>query len=667
MRSHIRSAAVPRAVSLFSGAMGLDLGLELAGFRICLAVESNPEAAETIRINRPDLPLIDQPIEALSTSQILEKADATVGEIDLLAGGPACQSFSTAGRRQSVSDPRGKLFFDFMRVVDEAKPRFFVIENVRGLLSAAVKHRPLAERGAPFPPLAREEELGSAFEKITDRFRESGYYVLFDVLNAADFGSPQTRQRLVMIGSRDGTSLSMPHPSHAPDGLHGLKRWRSLREALAGLHDEAPEYVPFAPSQRDYFALVPAGGNWRDLPDHEKPTALGAASKSWGGRSGFFRRLDWNRPSPTLNTDPAAKATALCHPDELRPLSVREYARIQGFPDEWTVYGSTRAKYRQFGNAVPVDLAAAIGSAIRQSMVGRSNRNLFGKVECHNLTLLNALSRRPATRLNPPRMRVTESTPKSRGSRGRPAVRDDAMPYTPPHFVTAVGKTNLAKRITRQLEHIYGSPSLGNFNDPVDELFFIILSQRTTGPSYESTFKQFRQQIGDWDNLPNQSVEAVSRIISRAGLSNQKAAHFLKIAHILRMKFGGVTLDPLRRESNQAIEAFLTTLPGVGEKTAKCVMMFSMGRNVLPVDTHVARVSKRIGLVNPQFSKSRTPEVLEQIVPLEMRYSFHVNVIAHGRAICRARNPLCEHCPVSNMCQEWINQTARKLPTQLTR
>lgn len=637
--------------------MGLDIGLERAGFRTCVAVESDPEAAETIRINRPDIPLIDKPIEEISTSHILEMAGVAVGEIELLAGGPACQSFSTAGRRRSVADPRGKLFFHLMRVVDEAKPRFFVIENVRGLLSAAVKHRPLAERGGPFPPLTREEELGSAFEQVTNRFRQSGYHVVFDVLNAADFGAPQTRQRLVMIGSRDGASLSMPQPSHTSDGINGLAPWRTLRDALADLNEDNPEYVKFAPSQRHYFALVPEGGNWRDLPHHVKEKALGGASTSWGGRSGFFRRLTWNRPSPTLNTDPAAKATALCHPDELRTLSVREYARIQGFPDEWKVCGSTRAKYRQLGNAVPVDLAAAIGNSIKHSLRGRNDRNLIGKVECHNLTLLNALYRRPTTRLNPPRMRSDESATETRNWRGtRPNIRNDAIPYTPPHLVTAVGKTRLAKRFAQLLEDIYGSPNLGNFNDPVDELFYIILSQRTTGPSYESIFRRFQEQIGNWDTMPNKSVKLISRIIEQAGLSNQKAAHFVRISRILRTTFGRVTLDPLRDQSNAEMEAFLTALPGVGKKTAKCVMLFSMGRSVLPVDTHIARVSERLGLVNPNVSKSRTHDVLEQIVPPELRYSFHVNVIAHGRTICHAPKPLCEHCPVRKMCQKWINQ-----------
>lgn len=204
------SAAAPSVISLFNGALGLDLGLERAGFKIRVAVESDPVANRTIRANRPDLPLLDKPIEEISTEELLDAAELKAGEPTLLAGGPACQAFSTAGKRRSLDDPLGLLFYEYMRVVDEARPRFFLMENVRGLLSAAVRHRPLRCRGPKHPPLEPDEELGSAFEKMTEQLRQSGYYVLFDVLNSADFGTVQTRQRLVLLGSHDGVKLSMP-------------------------------------------------------------------------------------------------------------------------------------------------------------------------------------------------------------------------------------------------------------------------------------------------------------------------------------------------------------------------------------------------------------------------------------------------------------------------
>ena len=645
------SKNVPRVVSLFSGAMGLDLGLERAGFEIRVAVESDPTAIKTIRANRPDLPVLEKPIEKVSTEKILMKAGLAVGEVDLLAGGPACQAFSTAGKRRSLADPLGRLFYEFMRVVDEARPKFFLVENVRGLLSAAIKHRPLAQRGGKFPPLEPEEELGSAFAKMAKRLRQSDYYVVFDVLNAADFGAAQTRQRLILIGSRAGVRVSMPAPTHCKDAARRLPLWKTLRETLEGLRDDVPEYIEFVPSRRKYFACIPPGGNWRDLPKEMQVKALGGAMKSWGGRSGFYRRLSWDRPSPTLNTNPDYKATTLCHPDEPRPLSVREYSRIQGFPADWAVYGSIRQRYRQLGNAVPVEMAAALGGEILNALGKRGARRRLGKVESRNLHLLNALSRRTRTCLNPPRMRGKETAEETRRwTGGKSSVRNDAEEYTPRYLSGAVGKTKLVKKILERLRTAYGSPDLGNYNDPIDELFFILLSQRTTGPSYERVFLQLKEWVSNWQTLPTRSVQQVAQIISHAGLSQQKANYIVEITKRLCAEFGHVTLEPLTNRPDPALQAFLTSLPGVGVKTAKCVMLFSFGREVLPVDGHVARIAERVGLIDPSASKSRTHEVLEAVVPREARFDFHVNAVAHGRAVCRALSPKCDGCQIRRVC-----------------
>ncbi len=649
---HRRPSRPHRIVSLFTGAMGLDLGLERAGFQTAVAVECNPVAVATIQANRPGIAVIDRPIESVSTAEILKRASLEVGEVELLAGGPACQSFSTAGKRRSLSDPLGLLFYEFMRVVDEARPAFFLMENVRGLLSAAVRHRPLARRGGKHPPLQADEELGSAFRAVTDRIRKSGYYVLFDVLDAADFGTPQTRRRLVIIGSRDGVPLAMPSPSHSNNGSRNLIPWRTLKDAIQHLEDAQAEYIEFVPSRRRYFAHVPPGGNWRNLPPELQVAALGAASKSWGGRSGFFRRLSWDRPSPTLNTNPDSKATALCHPTETRPLSVREYARIQGFPDDWDLRGSTRQKYRQLGNAVPIPLAEALGFAIRSAARRRGRAERLGEVECWNLDLLNSMSARPRTRLNPPRMRGPE-TPAAlkRWRDGKSAQRNDARAYAPSHLSAAVGKGKVVKKIASLLHREYGSPDLGNYDDPVDELFFILLSQRTTDPSYTRVFGSLKQWVSDWNNLHAKTVAEVSAVIASAGLKNQKAAHILGIANRLRADFGEVTLEHLAHASDTEVEAYLTSLPGIGVKSAKCVMLFSMGRDVLPVDSHVARFAHRIGIVNSAASKARVHDVVEAAVPPQLRRSFHVNAIAHGRKVCRSQNPQCVTCPVKRMCQ----------------
>lgn len=432
-------------ISLFSGAMGLDLGLQRAGFRIAVAVECNAFAAATIRSNRPDIPLIDRRIEDITTAEILDAAGLRPGEPVMVVGGPSCQVFSTAGSRGSLGDPRGELFEHFARVVRESRPRYFVMENVRGLISAAARHRPLKERGPGYPPLAADEELGSAFRVVANRLRALDYYTVFGVLNSADFGSPQTRHRLLFLGSRDGEPLRMPQPTHDRDGASGLAPWRTLRDAAGDLQESSPEFYTFCPGKVKYLAKVPEGGNWRDLPKHLQSVALGRAYDSWGGRSGFFRRLAWDRPSPALTTRPDSKATSLCHPTELRPLSVREYARVQEFPDDWEFAGPVRKKYEQVGNAVPLSLGEAAGRAVLSAMVIASVARRKGRVECWNLELLSSLTRRPKTVVNPPRMRGdTEEQKISDWYEGGGRMRRDALDYAPPELrETLVRKAKL--------------------------------------------------------------------------------------------------------------------------------------------------------------------------------------------------------------------------------
>ncbi len=354
----------PTIISLFSGALGLDLGLEKAGFKTVVAVENNKHACETIRLNRKDIKVIERDIHQVSTQAILEAANLKVGEATIVSGGPSCQTFSTAGSRNSFNDPRGGLFREFLRIVREARPRFFVMENVPGMLSAAIRHRPLKERGPGFPPLHPDEELGSALRLILEELKKTGYYVVFDVLSAADFGVPQTRERVIFIGSRDGELIAIPKPSHSEYKLEAKKRWVTLEKAIRNLNDDQPEFVQLPPKSKKYLVDVPEGGNWKDLSPQKQSEAMGKAYNSWGGRVGFFRRLSWNKPSPSLTTSPISKATMLCHPTELRPLSVKEYTRIQQFPKSWKFAGSTAQKYMQIGNAVPIGLGKAIGAVI---------------------------------------------------------------------------------------------------------------------------------------------------------------------------------------------------------------------------------------------------------------------------------------------------------------
>jgi DNA (cytosine-5)-methyltransferase 1 len=394
-------------ISLFSGALGLDLGLERSGLRVRVAVESDGWAASTLRANREDFTILDQPIEHFTSTQILEAAGMQPGEPTVVSAGPSCQAFSTAGRRRSLDDERGTLFREFLRVVKETQPRFFVMENVRGVLSAAIRHRPLAERGPGHPTLSADEQHGSAFQLILRELAALDYYIVFGLIDAADYGAPQHRHRILWLGSRDGEDIRLPDPTHAEQARRGAKAWVTLGEGLTGLDDPEPLTLPLSPVQQRLLKRVPAGGNWRDLPPRLQREALGRAYESWGGRSGFYRRLRWDAPAPALTTRPNSKATMFVHPDELRTLSVGEYACLQGFDPGWRFAGGPAQQFLQIGNAVPLPIGHAVGRGVAARLAGPDTRDASrkGVVACGDSLLIERLNRRPRTVLNPDRMR----------------------------------------------------------------------------------------------------------------------------------------------------------------------------------------------------------------------------------------------------------------------
>ncbi len=364
------------SISLFTGAGGLDIGMEQAGFHTVSIVENDTDAAKTIALNKPELEsALPRNIQEISAQTLLVEGGKFLnlgrplhaGEVDLVTGGPPCQPFSTVGKRGSVMDPRGSLFMDFIRIIAEVQPRFFVMENVRGLLSAPIRHRPHNQRGAGYPPLEIDEIRGSALQVVLTEMNNLGYRVVYKLLEAADYGVPQNRQRVIFIGSRERESITFPLPSHSKDGIV-LPKWLNLRDVLNNLEDPKPEYTSYSANRLQYLQLLKNGQNWRHLPDELKAEAMGGAYKSGGGKVGFYRRLAWDKPSPTVTTSPHQKATDMCHPEKLRPLSVKECARIQTFPDSWIFSGSTSSKYRQIGNAVPVFLAKAIGDYLYNFM-----------------------------------------------------------------------------------------------------------------------------------------------------------------------------------------------------------------------------------------------------------------------------------------------------------
>lgn len=326
-----------KSIELFAGAGGLALGLENAGFEAIALNEVDHDACETLRKNRPQWNVLEGDVSKIDFSQY-------VG-VDFVSGGFPCQAFSYAGNRHGFEDTRGTLFFEFARVIRETRPKVFLGENVRGLLT---------------------HDNGRTLEVIRSVIRELGYTLVEPkVLKAIFYRVPQKRERLVLIGIRNDladylSDFQWPSPA---------QRVYTVRDALKK-GDLFRQDVPASPGvyytkwKADIIAKIPPGGYWRDLPVDLQKKLLKGSFHLGGGKTGIGRRLSWDEPSLTLTCAPAQNQTGRCHPLETRPLTVREYARIQTFPDDWDFSGSLMSQYKQIGNAVPVNLAEAIGRSL---------------------------------------------------------------------------------------------------------------------------------------------------------------------------------------------------------------------------------------------------------------------------------------------------------------
>lgn len=341
-------------ISFFSGAMGLDLGLEQAGLHIRICQDFDESCVKTIEANGKNAVLGD--IRNIRPEDILNKTGLKQGEPFLVCGGPPCQPFSTAGKRLGINDPRGSLFMDYIRMINYIRPRFFIMENVKGIMSSPLKSnldKPLDENSPK-----------TVLDVILSEFNKLEYKTVYGILDAVNYGVPQFRERFVLIGSRDYEDIFLPIPTNFQMHQNKEMLWKTTGDAIKDLENNPGECASFSDERLKYLRMVPEGGNWKDLPKDILEKAMGGAYSSGGGKVGFYRRLSYSQPSPTVVTSPVQKATMMCHPTQDRPLSIKEYARLQQFPEDWNFVGTTSAKYRQIGNAVPVGLAKAIGKAI---------------------------------------------------------------------------------------------------------------------------------------------------------------------------------------------------------------------------------------------------------------------------------------------------------------
>lgn len=320
-------------VELFAGAGGLALGLHNAGLKATHLIEIDKNCCDTMKKNKPEWNVICQDVSKFDFKGI---------KADVVTGGFPCQAFSYAGKRLGFEDTRGTLFFEFARAIKEIQPKIFIGENVAGLLSH--------DKGRTFQTMLRilKEDLDN-------------YDVQYKVLNAVKFSVPQKRQRLVIVGTKKGITFNYPKEHD---------KIVTLKDALKNV--PISKGTSYSEKRKKVMALVPAGGCWIDLPEKEKLEYMGKSINSGGGKRGMARRLSWDEPSLTLTTSPSQKQTERCHPDETRPFTVREYARIQTFPDEWDFAGSVSSQYKQIGNAVPVKLAEEIGKEVIKALSSNS-------------------------------------------------------------------------------------------------------------------------------------------------------------------------------------------------------------------------------------------------------------------------------------------------------
>ncbi len=324
------------AIELFAGAGGLALGLESAGIKCVALNEINHWAAQTLKQNRPDWNVIEEDIKNVSFPHLQEK-------VDVVTGGFPCQAFSYAGKRLGFQDARGTLFYEFARIINEVKPALCIGENVRGLLN---------------------HDGGKTLAGMISVLDDIGYRVLMpQVLKAIYFNVPQKRERLVIVGIRKDIDLDFEYPKPNFNNIYSLKS--ALKKgSLYNCNVPLSPGSSYPKRKKEIFDMVPPGGCWRDLPLTAQKEYMQKSFFLTGGRTGIARKISWDEPSLTLTCSPAQKQTDRCHPDESRPFTIREYARIQTFPDDWEFAGSIGNQYKQIGNAVPVNLGKAIGSSI---------------------------------------------------------------------------------------------------------------------------------------------------------------------------------------------------------------------------------------------------------------------------------------------------------------
>jgi DNA (cytosine-5)-methyltransferase 1 len=322
-------------IELCAGAGGISNGFINNNFNPLLLVDIDKSCCETLKANHPNVNIIQNDFTKIDW-------DEYIGKVDLLIGGINCQSFSVAGKKEGLNDPRGNLLLEFIKLIEKIKPKAFLIENVKGLLI---------------------HDNGKTFSLILEKIKEIKLFkIYYKVLNANDYNVPQKRERLFIIGILNTINKEFNFPTKC-----------EYKPILNDVLHNVPISLGYKYSAAKFkiMKLVPEGGNWKNLSEEIQKQYMGKSFTSTGGKTGIARKLSMNKPCPTLTTSPSQKQTERCHPLEIRPLNIREYARIQTFPDEYQFKGSIANCYKQIGNAVPVKLAEFIAKEIKKTLANQ--------------------------------------------------------------------------------------------------------------------------------------------------------------------------------------------------------------------------------------------------------------------------------------------------------
>lgn len=323
--------AQPTFIEVCAGCGGLSSGFIEGGFKPLLINELEKVFCETLRVNHKGANILQGNMLELSVSEFR-------GKVDVLQGGVPCQAFSQAGERMGLEDPRGQLIVEFNRLINECEPKMFLVENVKGLIT---------------------HNNGETFKNVVTLFENNGKYKIYHkVLNSKDYEVPQKRERIIIVGVISTINKEFTFPVKSDKQVF-------LRDVLVNVPDSPGAKYPEHKAQ--VMRMVPQGGCWVNLPDDVKLAYMGERGMAaGGGKRGVARRLSMDEQCLTLTTSPCQKQTERCHPIETRPLNVREYARIQTFPDSYVFTGSVGNQYKQIGNAVPVKMALALALQVKR-------------------------------------------------------------------------------------------------------------------------------------------------------------------------------------------------------------------------------------------------------------------------------------------------------------